>query len=265
MESFKEFYEKFVNGELSPTNSRRKLLTEAQYVYPSSGDKAIMDVYALYALWWEIGGGRSTYGYQEQDIRNHKVREKIDRYFEEALVIISNILLQETKDAIADEADNIFDNILFTNYEGQDGSLRKPMEDIVLWFKKNNLLPKLQKAYNNGEGGNWFNTFDYNETIQIFSAPFWEHANLYGGKKWAVITEATKQLDNAVRREKVTNLLGTFDKFMDLEHNTGSLYSKLKRMKVSKQTLDLRAGFRTPQDFLPYVSDQVKKLIGLIR
>lgn len=254
MLSFNQFYEKFERGELLPINRRRKILIEALYVYPSSGDKAIMDVYALYALWWELGGGKSSYGYAETSIRNERVREKVDRAFEEALTVISNKLLQETKEAIADEAENIFDEHLI------------PSREVVAWFKQNNLLPKLQKAYNNGQGGNWFGTFSYDETIQILGAPFWEeHANLYGGKKWSSITEVTKQLDNAIRRENVQSLLSTFDKFMDLEHNTGSLYSKLNQMKVSKETLDLRAGFQSVQDFLPYVSDQVKKLIGLVR
>jgi hypothetical protein len=254
MNNFKTFFERFTNGELPPVNKRRKILLEAQYVYPSSGDKAIMDLYALYALWWELGGGKSAYNYEDTNVRNYKVREKVDRYFEEALVVIANTLLQESKEAIADEAENIFDEYLI------------PSKEVVTWFKENNLLPKLAKAHNEGKGGIWFDVFDYNDTTSIMSAPFWEkNANLYGGKKWAEITQAVKELDNAIRREKVSALMGSFDKLMDLEHNTGNLYSKLNKMKVSKDTLDLRAGFGSPKDFQPYVSDQVAKLINLIR
>jgi hypothetical protein len=254
MESFLSFFEKFTNGELPPVNRRRKILLESQYVYPSSGDKAVMDLYALYALWWDMGGGKQSSGYEQTNIRNHKIKEKIDRYFEEALVVISNTLLQESKDAIADEAENIFDEHLI------------PSQEVVKWFKENHLLPKLAKAYNDGKGGVWFSVFDYGETIHILSAPFWEeHANLYGGEKWATITRAIQQLDNALRRENVQVLINTFDKVMDLEHNTGNLYSKLHKMKVSKDILDLRAGFRSPKDFLPHVSPQVAKLIGLYR
>jgi hypothetical protein len=254
MESFKTFYEKFVNGELPPTNRRRRMLLEAQYTYPSTGDKAIMDLYALYALWWELGGGKASYGYEDTNVRNYKIREKVDRYFEEALVVISNTLLEESKEAIADEAENIFDEYLI------------PSQVVVDWFKENDMMPKLAKAYNGGKGGIWFSVFDYGDTLDILSAPFWEkYANLYGGNKWVTITETTRQLDNAIRRERVQNLMNAFDKFMDLEHNTGSLYSKLKRMKVSKETLDLRAGFRSAEDFKPHVSPQVAKLIGLVR
>lgn len=254
MNDFKTFFENFTNGNLPPVNRRRKILLEAQYIYPSSGDKAIMDLYALYALWWELGGGKSAYNYEDTNVRNYKIREKVDRYFEEALVVIANTLLQESKDAIADEAENIFDEYLI------------PSKAIVAWFKENNLLPKLAEAYNDGKGGKWFDVFDYGDTISIMSAPFWkEHANLYGGQKWAEITQAVKELDNAIRRENVSALMGSFDKLMDLEHNTGNLYSKLKKMKVSKNTLDLRAGFKSAKDFQPHVSDQVAKLINLVR
>lgn len=254
MEKFSLFFEKFTNGQLSPINRRRKILLEAQYIYPSSGDKAIMDLYALYALWWELGGGKATYNYEDTNVRNYKVREKVDRYFEEALTVISNTLLQEAKHAIADEAENIFDEYLI------------PSKDVVAWFRENGLLPKLAEAYNDGKGGKWFDVFNYGDTINIMSAPFWkEHANLYGGEKWAEITQAVKYLDNAIRRENVAALMGSFDRLMDLEHNTGNLYSKLNKMKVSKDTLDLRAGFRSAKEFQPYVSDQVAKLINLIR
>lgn len=140
MESFTTFFEKFVNGELPPTNRRRRILLEAQYIYPSTGDKAIMDLYALYALWWELGGGKASYGYEDTNVRNYKVREKVDRYFEEALVVISNTLLEESKEAIADEAENIFDEYLI------------PSQVVVDWFKENDMMPKLAKAYNGGKG-----------------------------------------------------------------------------------------------------------------
>jgi len=260
MNNFEKFFENFINGELPPINKRRKILVESQYVFPSSGDKAIMDLYALYALWWELGGGKAAYNYEDPNIRNHKVRERINRYFEEALVTISNIFLEESKEAVGDEAAHVFDEILFSDYDGY-----KPLQDIVIWFKDNNMLHQFKEFYDGGDTAKWFQIFDYNQTIRVFSAPFWKHASLYGGEKWALITQAVRELDNAVRREKVVNLMGSFDKLMDIEHNTGNLYSKLNRMKVNKKTLDLRANFRSPSDFQPYVSDQVAKLINLVR
>lgn len=254
MQNFNEFYKLFLEGKLKPLNERRRILLEAQYILPSTGDKAIMDVYALYALWWEIGAGKETAGYEQPNIRNHKVVERINRFFEEALVVVANTLLQESKAAIVDEAENIFDSHLI------------PAEAVIEWFKENSSIRKLQEAYNNGQGGNWFNTFSYNETANIFSADFWsKYADMYGGQKWEEITEAVKKLDNATRRGSVKDLMYIFDRLMDLEHNTGSLSSKLHKMKVDKKTLDLRAGFRSVQDFLPYVSPQVTNLIGLIR
>jgi hypothetical protein len=260
MEKFETFFEDFVAGNLLPINRRRRILVESQYIFPSSGDKAIMDLYALYALWWEIGGGKEAYNYDDFNIRNHKVRERINRYFEEALVTIANKLLVEAKDAVGDEAEHVYDEILFSDYDGH-----KPLSEIVIWFKENNLLRKFKQYYDNNGSIKWFDLFNYDQTINMFSAPFWRHANLYGGEKWAAITQAVKELDNAIRREDVTKLMGSFDKLMDLEHNTGNLYSKLNQMKVSKKTLDLRAGFRSVKEFQPYVSDQVSKLINLVR
>jgi len=260
MKNFEIFFEDFILGKMPPINRRRKILFESQYIFPSSGDKAIMDLYALYALWWEIGGGKSAYDYADTNTRNYKVRERINRYFEEALVTIANKLLEEAKDAIGDEAENIFDGSLFYYDENKN-----PFQEIVLWFKENNLLRKFKEFHDGGGNIPWMKIFNYDQTINVFSAPFWRHANLYGGEKWAVITQAVKELDNAIRREDVAKLMGSFDKLMDLEHNTGNLYSKLNQMKVSKNTLDLRAGFRSVKEFQPYVSDQVSKLINLVR
>lgn len=254
MNDFKTFYENFKSGNLSPLNKRRKILLEAQYIFPSSGDKAIMDLYALYSLWWDFGGGKESGGYEQGNIRNYKVKERVDRFFEEALVVIADNLLKESKVAIEDEIENIFDSYLINP------------EDVMEWFKENGLLRELKTAYNDGEGGKWFKVFSYGKTMDIFGAPFWEkNAEFYGGDKWVEITQAVRDLDNALRRENVQNLMFAVDKLMDLEHNTGSLSSKLNKVKVNKKTLDLRSQFKSPKDFMPYVSPQVQKLLGLYR
>jgi hypothetical protein len=262
VDRFDKFFEKFVNGELLPPNRRHRILVESQYVFPSSGDKAIMDLYALYTLWFELGGGKSAYGYEETNIRNFKLTERVKRYFEEALAVVCKIILEETKQAIAEEADYVFDNVLFSPEKAREAGVN-PLKEIVLWFKEAGMLRKFQTTYHDGlnVAEDWFKEFDYNETIAVFNAPFWRHANLYGGKKWADITEVTKDLDAAYRRGNEKDLMYNLDKFMDLEHNTGSLFTKLDKMKVENNTLNKRAGFRSAQEFLPYVSPQVAGLI----
>lgn len=266
MNSFNTFFEKFVNGELLPLNKRHRILVESQYTFPSSGDKAIMDLYALYTLWFELGGGKSAYGYEETNIRNFKLAEKVKRYFEESLAVICKVILDETKKSIADEAEYVFDDVLFSPDKAKEAG-ENPLKEIVMWFKDAGMLRKFQAAYHDGlvVNGDWFNEFDYNDTISVFNAPFWRHANLYGGKKWADITTVTKDLDAAYRRGSEKDLMYNLDRFIDLEHNTGSLFSKLDKMKVNKETLDKRAEFKSVEDFLPYVSPQVASLIKACR
>ena len=252
MIKFTEFWKSFLEGKTLPSNKRSRLLLEAQYIFPASGDTAIMDLYALYTLWWEFGAGKDDKPYPQTEIRNHKITERVNRLFEEALTIIGRKLLKETQDAIADEVENVFDPHLVNS------------QSVYKWVKSQgeHFLPKFSGAYNGGLYGQWFKFFTYNETIHIFGASFWkEDADLYGGTQWARITEATRNLDAALRRENTENLMGKIDALLDLDHNTGSLSAKLTQMKVDKKTLDLRAGFETARDFKPYVSPQVAGLI----
>lgn len=249
MQKFESFYKQFLEKNLPPLNRRRKILLEKQYSFPSSGDKAVMDLYALYALWWQMGAGKEASGYEQDVIVPHKRRERVNRYFEEALATVSDVLLKESKEAIEDEIENVFDPYLVDS------------KKVFEWIKENGFLEQFQKAYNQGKGKNWFKVFSYGDTIDIFSAPFWEDADLYGGKNWVKITQAVRNLDNQIRRGNDKDLMFAVDSLLDHEHNTGSLSSKLDKMKVSKETLDLRSEFRKIQDFAPYVSPQVKSLI----
>lgn len=249
MEPFDKFYEEFTAGKLVPLNFRRKLLIERQYVYPSSGDKAVMDLYALYTLWWDMGAGKEAAGYEQLNIRNHKRAERVNAFFSEALAKISHILLEESRHAIAEEMENIFDPYLLDS------------KKVFQWVKQNEWMERFKKVYTDGVAISWFKNFSYSDTVQVFGAPFWEDADLYGGNNWARITEAVMKLDAEVRRGNNKDLMFAVDTLLDLEHNTGSLSQKLNRMKVSKETLDLRAGFRSAADFKPYVSPQVAALI----
>jgi hypothetical protein len=213
---------------------------------------AIMDLYALYTLWWDMGAGKDAYGHEQGNIHNHKRVERVNHYFSEALAKISDILLKECRVAVADEAEYVFEKHLL------------PGKAVFEWImnREERLLPKLGKVYEEGGAVAWFKHMSYEDTMTIFSAPFWEEYNeLYGGKNWLKITQAVRDLDATIRRGKDKDLMFAVDKLLDLEHNTGSISSKLDKIKVSKNTLDLRAGFRSVQEFRPYVSPQVAALI----
>lgn len=226
-----------------PRNFRRRILAESAYALPSTGDMAAMDLYALYALWWEEGGGQESYGYNPQTFSSGRREDRIARLFEECLAKVSEALLEECRLALHDEAEQAFDAHLI------------PAEVIIRWAKQREFLHKLN-AFVKGE------RFGYSDYMTFFSAPFWkEETDWYGGPAWAHIAEATMHLDAQFRRGDTKSLMFAVDKMFHIEHNTGTLSSKFKRLVVSKKTLDLRSQFTKSQDFLPYVSGTVRNLI----
>lgn len=226
-----------------PRTVRRRLLAESKYSLPSSGDKAIMDLYALYTLWWEEGTGKETYGYHPDTYRSNRREELVGKAFEDCLSVVGNALVLESREALKDEALQAFDPHLI------DPNV------IITWARKAEFLRKLA-ALHKGE------RFSYQDYMVFFAAPFWKtETDWYGGPAWAAIAEAVMKLDAAFRRGVSVQLMGAIDHLLDIEHNTGTLGSKLGKMKVKKSTLDLRAGFTSSKDFLPHVSGSVAALI----
>lgn len=227
----------------APRNRRRKILFESVYVLPSSGDMAVYDLYCLYALFWEEGGGKEAYGYNPATFSNHKREDLISRTFEECLAKVAETLIAEGREALKDEAEQCLDQHLIDP------------NAVFQWARKAEFVPSLTRFINGGR-------FGYAEYVQLFAAPFWkEETDWYGGQPWAEISEALMRLDAQFRRGNAIPLMGAVDRVFDIEHNTGTLTSKFKHLKVSKQTLDLRAGFTKSQDFIPHVSSSVKRLI----
>jgi hypothetical protein len=110
----------------------------------------------------------------------------------------------------------------------------------------------------------FFDRSGWTDLIKIFSAPFWsKYADEYGGTKWAHICKCTMQLLDAIKNGSPLDIIHTLDKVMDLHHNNGSLLtpSKVGKMAIDQHVLDIRARLRSVEDFLPYVSTQVKNLI----
>lgn len=226
-----------------PRNFRRRILAESAYALPSTGDMAVMDLYAMYSLWWEEGGGQTAYGYNPTTFSNGKREDRVARLFEECLAKVAEVLLEEGRAALHDEAEQCFDPHLIN------------AEVIIKWAKQREFLPRLA-AFLRGD------RFGYSDYVTLFSAPFWkEETDWYGGPPWAAISEAIMNLDAQFRRGEPKSLMLAVDKVFDIEHNTGTLASKFKRLVIKKQTLDLRAGFTRSQDFLPHVSGTVRDLI----
>ncbi len=226
-----------------PFHARSLLLQESHYTLDSSGDKTLMGLYALYTLWWEEGSGKESYGYHPDTFQPSRREDIIGKAFEDCLSVVAKTLLEECREALFDEASNVFDMHLINP------------ETVLKWARSHEFVRALHSL--GARKG-----MSYQDYAMLFSAPFWEdECDLYGGKKWADISLAVMNLDAEFRRGNSVSLMGAVDRLLDLEHNTGSLGSKLTKMKVSKRTLDLRAGFTCSKDFLPYVSGPIARLI----
>jgi hypothetical protein len=238
-----------INRMIMLSNHRRRFLREKQYTMPSSGDGAIMDLYALQTLRQDMGADIEPSGCDPNDTAHHDNIKHINSTFTEALTKIATVLMRESRAAVAKEAEHLYDPYLIDPHH------------IHRWVRQNELTEKILAAYNQGALEIWFKVFSYRETVQIFSAPFWQEADLYGGTKWAIITDAVRELDAALRRGNDKELMVATDTLLSLEHNTGPLPSKLNRMKTSKETLELRSRLRTAGEFKLHVSSQVAMLI----
>lgn len=234
--------------ESGPLNPRRRLLSEAEYTLPSTGDRAMFDLYCLYALSWQEGSGKEDYGYEPTSFL-HSRKLRIDRTFEECLVKYADRLLIEAKRAIADEADNVFDRHLVNPRE------------VVAWGVETKRLQALKDVHDGTK--TWLGALGYFGLIELFKQPFWrsERSDLFGGEPWVKIVDAIRELDDRNRRGSLVELMGAVDRLLDLEHNTGALASKLTTLAVSMAALDQRAELRTPEAFAEFVSGPVRKLL----
>jgi hypothetical protein len=247
---------------MSPERLVRKLLEDDTYLcervvtLTSDGKTNMMSLYCLYTMWYDIGGGKKDYDTPVDVITPHKREVLVERSFAEFLAAMADLLVKTTLDAVADELENLEDEHLI------------PQRVVLRWVKENipDLYPHIAAVDTDGPTVLLpsMHIIGYQNAIRLFNAPFWEeYAELYGGKKWAQITEALMHLHDSVKRAKgMKDIMFAIDRLYDMEHNTGSLVGKLpKNVAVSEQDLDLRASIRSVREFYPYVSSQVKKII----
>lgn len=81
---------------------------------------------------------------------------------------------------------------------------------------------------------------------------------MFGGSQWFYISGLIKKLADAKRPKDVVFYI---DQLYDVEHNTGTLLSKIPPLYVPTQMLDVRAELRDPRDFMPYVSSECRRLL----
>jgi hypothetical protein len=248
-------------------------LIKEGYHEPHSAEVWLMDVYALYALWWAIGSGKSQYAagagksvdsYAPKHVNNLRVKV-IDDMFQSALYGFSKSMYIALTHACYDELENVVDDSLI------------PPRDLASWLK-HNAPEELRKEFkflpatnlNPGEfrlGAfeGFFSRVGWQNIIKIFNAPFWEkYAEMYGGKAWVKICQATINLIDQIKHGSEKDLMHALDVIIDMHHNTGSILNqnKVGKMAISQKVLDIRAHLRSVDSFLPYVSQPVANLIN---
>lgn len=240
-------------------------LEERAYALPSNGTMVMYDLYALYALWWEVGSGRESYGTSSyaRTVPVNAMRAKaVDQAFETCVLALAHRMVEELKHLIYDEAQNCCDEYL-VEPESLDAWLQNEASELEKAFVGRNeleagmhcfeLVPEKEFWQKAGLTGAW----------KIFAAKFWEECDMYGGEAWCVITAGCMNLLGKIKHDApIKSILKAIDEIYDLEHNTGAVFNKSGcSLKVSKANLDNRAGIRKVQDFLPLVSSHVAAMI----
>lgn len=213
----------------------------------------MFDFYGLYALWFELGGGREAYKLAVEHPQPHSRRKLIDTAFTDCTWALAKALPQAMFDAIKVELEHVEDETLI------------PTESYRRWAESRGDA-KLLRLVQFGQvtlPDDPLGALGWERVRAILAAPFWqEHADLYCGPAWAaILTKAVELLDAYKRDLALLVLVKKIDEIYDLEHNTGSLGTKLGNLAISKADLDVRAGLTSVQAFQQLVSPSVKRLI----
>jgi hypothetical protein len=239
-------------------------LDEATYRLPGSGRMAFYDLYALSALQWMIGGGKAQQGYADPNIVPERRREIIEGAFDACVRDLAARMVDDIKLLAYDEAESAVDEYLVAPHA------------FNAWLQ-NEASPRLRQAFiprEKGEDGEqlwdlaepsifWSNA-GFPGAMQLFAAPFWAaDADQYGGPRWADIVQVAMRLLRSIKEhDPALRMMLLVDRLFDIEHNTGSLFSKsVSTIKVGKADLDRRASIRTVVEFLPLVSPFVRNII----
>jgi hypothetical protein len=239
---------------------------------------AVADFYVLNYAWFWTGAGQQAYGYPMTDEAvkvPDAIRKKIDVTFKSVthqlaiglvdagersvrcelmhavpMTVPSQLEEWLTQGAAPDKADHKGNQFLREDY-------------------KLNMGPKAWTSlFPNEYCAKEFNpmTCSLAQARTIFSTGKWEA--YFGGEPWAKACTELEQLVQTSNRSHTeqgfAKLIYEIDKFLDLQHNTGTLLSKTEFDKVDKEFLDLRAGAVDVGVLLPYCSQETQKLIKTV-
>jgi hypothetical protein len=126
---------------------------------------------------------------------------------------------------------------------------------------------------------NSYKNVDLKLVKEAFNSNIWYMK--YGGKRWAQALEALFDLKESLKKLDYEKIALSVDHILDLQHNTGFLLNKTEfkalesrsklypnpvqikgKMRVRINHLDNRFYLRTIEDYKPFVSSGMKKLIA---
>ena len=240
-------------------------LDEATYRLPGSGRTAFYDLYALSAVHFLIGGGKAQQGYADQNIVPERRRETIEGAFDACVRDLAARMVADVKALAYDEAENAVDEYLVA-----PSAFNAWLQNEASNRLRQAFVPRTEKSedgeqlWDLAEPTTFWANAGFPGAAQMFAAPFWEAgADQYGGPRWSDIVRVAMRLLRSIKEhESALRMMLLVDRLFDIEHNTGSLFSKaVSTIKVGKADLDRRANIRTVAEFLPLVSPFVRNII----
>ena len=147
-------------------------------------------------------------------------------------------------------------------------------EDLKKYLMKNNIMLPVDSSGNMilPPFKDFWSKYGLVGAYRMFMYPGWtnEKSDIFGGKKWADIVNATRDLISAWKNDRgqssLKNIIYAIDKIYDLEHHTGAVGEKLGDLFVSKSLLNKRFSAKSVQDLVNLgVSPYVKNLSNAVQ
>lgn len=238
----------------------------------------MFDFYALYALWWDLGSGRSVYGHSPTHVSFAGRQRRIDWMMAESAQDLAEALLEDVWNAACAEATHAVEDYVI------------PTQEAWQWFKQDKdrmrfgqvLIDRMNDWHSDGvaaRGAASREFVTWEDLADLFGQDFWQLTGYtdedgtrqeqhFGGSPWSDICYAARDLQrkletyrNSDNDRALVTLIGAVDHLYDLEHNSATLGEKLERMEVTTSDLNRRATMKSAIDFLPVTSPPVAALL----
>lgn len=269
---FKHFFESLWGGDL-------------KYKLPKDKEQQLYDFY-MYTVLLKTGDMQADYVVNEiSDVLLPNLKQNL---LDAVLFAISaevrhiNTTHSKSKIPIAELLENEIGSsyaVMYKNYikslKMDDFELRLNDEDLDEFLSRENFRPKLD--YRNRQLGDSESYQDSYQAMRkatknvkdfvtmskfLFTTDQIQWDSQYGGESWGRICDAWLKLYNA---ESKPEIMIWIDHVYDLQHNTDTVFNKLKTYYKNgyswlKRALDLKATIKDPHQLYPYISDQLKPL-----